>query len=133
VTDINIPDDVKRLILEHIDSVEQLDILLLLYNIAARSDFERSPAAVSKELCIDINSAAERLADLCARGFLAVKNKTETLYYFSPATTDLDRATGGLATSYKNHKYAIIKLIFSKPTDKIRTFADTFKIKKDES
>ena len=60
-------DEIKAFIADHIRSVEQLEILLLLQRNPGR---EWSAADVSKELYVSPESTATRLADFHARGFL---------------------------------------------------------------
>lgn len=127
--------EVEKLIIDHISSVAQLEVLLLLYNsaqCAGGGNAEWSALAVSKELRIDANSAAERLADLCSRGFIVSRGDKELHYHFYPKSSDLERAVYGLAKCYSEQRVSVINLIFSKPLDKIRTFADAFKLKGDK-
>jgi hypothetical protein len=126
VVNNGIPDEVKKFIVDHINSVEQLEVLLFL---RSNEDKEWDAAAVSRELRIDPASAANRMSDLSEHGLLALK--TDTFYRYYPRTRELDQAVRYLADSYSNHRYTIINLIFSKPIDKIRTFSNAFKIRKD--
>lgn len=130
----SLPADVQKLIIDHISSVEQLEVLLLLYRSAMKegsATAEWSAMAVGRELRIDVGSASDRLADLAARGFLSARGSQDLLYRYDPKNTDLDRAVGGLDRCYPEQRVTVINLIFSKPIDKIRTFADAFKLKED--
>ena len=44
---------------------------------------------------------------------------------------DLHRAVAGLAREYAARRVTVIGLIFSKPVDKIRSFADAFRLRRD--
>jgi hypothetical protein len=129
VSDTGLPDDVKKFIADHINSVEQLEVLLLLHGQPQR---EWSAEAVSQELRIDPASAAERLVDLQARGLLAVSEASDPLYRYQPQNSNLEYTVNDLAKSYQEYRVTVISLIFSKPIDKIRTFADAFKFRKDK-
>jgi hypothetical protein len=43
----------------------------------------------------------------------------------------LDRTASDLARLYPERRFTIIEIIFSKPNDKIRSFADAFRIRRD--
>lgn len=123
-----IPEHVQRFILQHINSVEQLEVLLLL---AGHPDRVWTAESVSAELRIDINSAAGRLVDLQGRGLLANAGQ-EGSFRYTPASTDLRKTVADLAEIYRTFRVRIINLIFSKPIDQIRTVADAFKLREDK-
>lgn len=129
MTTDDIPRDVKRFIADHIDSVEALEVLLLLRNDPAR---EWSAEEVSRELYTQTDSAAKRLTELQSINLLVVTDEPNLLYRYSPGTGELDHTVSELAKAYKERRVTVIGLIFSSPSDKIRTFADAFKIKRDK-
>jgi hypothetical protein len=119
---------VRRLIADSIDSVEQLEILLLLLQ---RPERTWSAESVARELRVSSLSAGDRLEDLSRDALLArVKGSDE--YRYAPASAELNEAVKGLATAYTERRVTVINLIFSKPVDKIRTFADAFRLRKKE-
>ncbi len=122
-------DDIKGFIAEHIGSVEQLEVLLFLQRNNSRS---WSAEDISKELYISPESAADRLAQFQARGFLVMEGSPVPLYRYQPRITSLDRLLRDLATEYELRRVRVINQIFSNPLDHIRTFADAFKFRKDE-
>ena len=121
----------QRLIAEHIDSVEQLEILLLLHKDSARA---WSAEAVARELRVSPISAGDRLKELMRAGILVrvegVGSGAE--YRYAPDSPKLAEAVNGLASAYTERRVTVINLIFSKPVDKIRTFADAFRLRKDD-
>jgi hypothetical protein len=118
-----IPDPVRQLIAQHIESVEQLEVLL---HLRANADRTWTADEVAQNLHIQPDSAERRLDDLRARGFFAVE---ENRYRYSPAQPAMDALVGGLAQVYSTHRVSVISLIFSKPTDTIQTFADAFRFR----
>lgn len=118
-----INDDVRAFIQTHIHSVEQLEVLLLL-----RRERHRlfTGAEVARELRVHPASAAQRLEDLTQRR-LATRDGDR--YQFGPDDPALERSTHALAAAYADARVAVIQLIFSKPNDAIRSFADAFKLK----
>jgi hypothetical protein len=122
-----IPANVRELILQHIDSVEQLEVLLLLHD---HGDRDWSAEDVSGELRTNTQSTAMRLADLTARGLVA-EGATRDVYRYSPRTHDVNAAVEGLAREYSVRRVSVITLIFAKPLDRIRSFADAFRFRRD--
>lgn len=116
----------RRLIADSIDSVEQLEILLLLLQHPERTWGAES---VARELRISPLSAGDRLEDLTRDALLARVGGGEE-YRYAPGSAELDEAVRGLATAYTERRVTVINLIFSKPVDKIRTFADAFRLRK---
>lgn len=121
--------DVRRFISAYIDSVELLEVLLLLRASAER---EWSADSVSGELRSNPASVAKRLTDLCERGLVSMRESAPPLYAYHPGTAELDSAVKGLAQAYAERRTRVIDLIFSKPIDTLRHFSDAFKFRKDD-
>lgn len=111
---------------EHIHSVEQLEVLLLL-----RGDPERqwTAEAVAVKLATLPQSAVDRLEDLARRGFLA---KSGEGYRYDGSDRSRDAAVAELQEVYARRRVSLIGLIFSKPSETIRTFADAFRLRKED-
>lgn len=126
---IDVPEEVRRFIAHHIDSVEKLEILLLLHHQPGRA---WSPEAVARELRIARQSAAERLEYMARDGLLIRQGEGTREYRYGPETMKLDNAVRSLATEYVKRRVTVINLIYSKPIDRIRTFADAFRLRRDD-
>lgn len=129
MSDPQIPQEVQTFIADHIESVVQLEVLLLLH---ANTQRVFSAADIGRELRIDPAWAAEQLINLCSRGVLTCTNATDSLYRYGPRKPEMSQAVNGLARAYADRRVTIIGLIFSKPVDKIRSFADAFRLRKDK-
>ncbi|HET9450958.1 MAG TPA: hypothetical protein VFO83_08760 [Aggregicoccus sp.] len=123
MTDANLPPRVQRFLLAHIDSVEKLEVLLLLRGNAGRT---WTGAAVAQELRIAEESARGRLQDLCSRGLLSCESDS---YRYAPGSGGDAQAVDELASTYALRRVSVISFIFSQPMDRIRSFADAFRIK----
>ena len=124
-----IPEHVSRFIADHVDSVELIDVMLLLKRSAGA---EMTAEDVSRRLCTSPGSAANRLEALRASSIAAARDGAQqTSYRYAPGTVALERAVNDLEREYGMRRTRVINLIFSKPNDKIRTFADAFKIRED--
>lgn len=121
-----IPDEVKAFVLEHIDSIEQLEILLVLFRQPQR---EFTPEEVCAELRISAQSCTDRLRDLHGRGLIERSDDGRYQFGSDPAR---NRRVWALSQAYLERRVAMINLIFSKPTEKIRTFANAFKFRKED-
>lgn len=122
--------DVRALIARHIESVVHLELLLLFQQSPARA---RTADAVASELRIESTWAAAQLAKLSTRGLLGVADPAGPSYRFAPASPDIARAVDGLALAYAARRVSVISLIYSKPSDPLRTFSDAFRLRKDDT
>jgi hypothetical protein len=123
VNDAGLPPRVQRFITTHIDSLEKLEVLLML---RARADREWTASAVSLELRITELSATARLTDLAARGLLLSSGTNPPSYRYSPSDPEDVQAVTELAAVYGAKRVSVITFIFSRPLDKVRGFADAF-------
>ena len=124
-----IPNEVRAFIAAHVESVLQLELLLLLHAQAPRA---WTADELARELRIDPAWASGQLASLAGADVLAATQSNPPAYRYEPRTPPLDAAVRGLAREYANRRVTIIGLIFSKPIDKIRSFADAFRFRKEK-
>jgi hypothetical protein len=122
------PADLKRFIESHISSVAQLELLLLL-----RSDPEKTwtPEEAAKSLYTAADIVAGQLAELHQRGLLALLQNPGPAYRYLPTSPDLADLVSRLSEFYKERRVSVITLIYSQPLDKVRTFADAFRLRKE--
>jgi hypothetical protein len=110
--------------------VVQLEILLLLYG---KQDLAWSSDDIARELRVDAAWVDSQLGTLCTNGVLNCTTTKPLSYQYRPKTPELDQAVAGLAQAYADRRVTVISMIFSKPIDKLRSFADAFRIRKDKS
>jgi hypothetical protein len=122
-----LPDDVRRFVIEHINSVEQLEVLLLLW---AHADQDWTAEAVSQKLYTPPAAAEMRLDDLQQRGFVKAGSLPEKSYRYRPTHGDSHGLITALAELYRDRRVTIISLIYSKPHQQVQAFADAFKLRK---
>jgi hypothetical protein len=121
-----IPEDLRDFILRHIDSIAQLEALLLL----RRNLSEAWTAEVgARRLYISEAEATNALDQLCESGLLTCD---EGRYRFDPQSDEQRQMVERLAESYSRHLIPVTNLIHGKPR-RLREFSDAFKIRKERS
>lgn len=124
-----IPGDVEQFILKHIESVAQLEALLLL---RSDSNVGWNAGELSKRLYISEKETAEVLSRLHADGFVVAKTRKPTAYGYEPNTPELRQMVDRVAEIYAKYLVPVTKLIHSKPKTRVQEFADAFKLRKEE-
>ena len=123
-----LPDPVRRLITEHIHSVEQLEVLLLLHRTPDR---DWSAEEASAHIHTQTHSVAGRLAELHAQGFLDREDRDGTLRYRFSARSGRAADVAALGDCYARRRVTVISTIFSAPSENIRSFSDAFRLRGD--
>ena len=118
---------IQRFIAENIASVAQLEVLLLLKDSSERV---WTVEEVARSLYTGETLIAAHLADWETRGLLASEPNPPGAYRYSPSTPELAQLVIGLAEAYRARRVSVITEIYSKPVDKVRTFADAFRLRK---
>ena len=119
--------DVETFISQHVNSVEQLETLLLM-----RADPDRTwdAAAINAELRTSLISAADRLCELERSGLIVANSSSPSRYRYEPVDPRIRRVIDLVADAYRERRVSVTILIFSKPPDALREFADAFRIGK---
>jgi hypothetical protein len=120
-----LPEDVQRFLHQNIDSVEQLEVLLLLWRTPERG---WSSEEVATAVYSHPSSIARRLALLLGQGLL--REREQGCYQYAPRSAELHHTVTRLDHAYRERRVAVITLIASKPIDNIRAFSDAFRIRR---
>lgn len=123
-----LPLNVRQFIAHQIESVAQLEILLLL-----RRDPQRLWDAdeLARQLYISTQMCKVMLEDLVRRRYLVRDAATKSIR-FEPADIEADALLAVLDDLYRERRVAIISEIHSNPISKVQTFADAFRLRKDD-
>jgi hypothetical protein len=119
-----LPTRVRDFLLAHVDSIEQLEVLLFL---AARPTTSFTTVEVSDELRTAPSSAANRLARLRDHGLAEVLRGDRHRLRADPELTETLRQ---VAQAYRDCRVSVVTLIYSRPSDVVRVFTDAFVFKK---
>ncbi len=119
---------VQEFVAEHIHSVTQLELLLLLHRDPEVGWTARAAAA---EMRYPEQWAADQLERFAITGLLATDGGVEAKYRYSPSST---RAVvvDELAELYRRRRTAVTSLIFTPATDEVRLLSDAFLIRRDK-
>ncbi|MGH8524492.1 MAG: MarR family transcriptional regulator [Gammaproteobacteria bacterium] len=129
MVDDRIPDDVKQFILEHIDSIAQLEALLLL---RGSPEVDWTANAVAERLYIGEQNASVILQRLCAGGFLIANLEKSLLYRYHVGSPNLGQTVDRVAGLYSRYLIPVTNLIHGKSRTRVQEFADAFKLKPDK-
>jgi predicted ArsR family transcriptional regulator len=124
-----IPNDIRRFIIESIDSIAQLEALLLL---RSSPDKEWSAQQIAERLYISEQEAAPLLARLNAQELIDCSDDKPPHCRYQSKSDDLSKLMDRLADTYAKHLVPITNLVHSKPRTRVQEFADAFKLRKDE-
>ncbi len=125
MADQPIPDDVRDFILRHIDSVAQLEALLLLRRTPGEN---WTVTTTAQRLYTGEEEVAEVLARLTEGGLLSC---AEGVFRYDCQSSELREVVDRLADAYARHLIPVTNMIHSKPR-RTREFADAFKFRKDQ-
>jgi hypothetical protein len=124
MADDGIPAELRDFIAKSIDSVGQLEALLLLRD---NTDLAWDAPQLAKRLYVNEAEAAAILAHLVDQGLATEQDGSYRYDRAGRQVTLVDR----LAEAYARQLIPITHLIHSKPR-RIRAFADAFKLKRDK-
>ena len=123
-----IPAEIARFLEERIDSVAELEGLLLL-----RRDPEMKWDArtLAGRLYIAESETEELLSRLCENGLATVDGREPERYFYAPVSSDLRALVDRVVELYSRHLVPVANFIHSKSRPRVQGFADAFKLRKD--
>ncbi len=121
-----IDDDILNFLRTSIRSVWTLELLLLLWRSRPRA---WSAAELVRELRASDSIATDGLAALQAVGLIVPEGQDR--FRYTAASSALDGIVQRLAQLYQERPMAVTRAIFASPDQRLQTFADAFRLKKD--
>jgi len=119
---------VRAFLYSCIDSVEQMDVLLLL----RASGTGWSARGVADELGLPDARARAWLDALAARGLAHATVRDEVTYTFRPASETLGQYCDELAAVIESSRAAVVRFVAELPPPALRSFANAFKLRDTE-
>lgn len=124
-----IPDDIRRFIQSSIDSIAQLEALLI---VREHPDIEWTVSAMSARLYISPEQTSAILFRLSDDELVATKGDGDSaLFQYQPGSEELRQMVDRLAEAYGKHLVPITRLVHSKQGMRIREFPDAFDFRKE--
>ena len=124
----DIPETVRSFVAQHIESAELLETLLLVHSAPER---QWTPEEVARSIYTVPAGATRRLEQLVAMGLVSSNGAPNPAYRYAPSRAGLAAQVDALAAAYRANRVALINLIYARPPDPLRSFADAFKLRKD--
>jgi len=122
-----IPQAVREFISENIDSIAELEALILLFR---DPDREWGVSALAERLYARREQTEKAIAKLCQLGLSAANGGAPETFRYQPATPELQELVGDIAETYSKYLIPVTNLIHSKPESKVQQFADAFRLRK---
>lgn len=119
-----IPNTVRWVIAERIDSVPELEAILLLRDDPTRA---WNAEEAGQRLYVSTNVASHVLGVLSERGFFV---RAGDRYRYQPESPRLGVVVDQLAIAYARQLVAVTQMIHSKPSQNLRDFVDAFRLRK---
>lgn len=125
--DLEISYDLRQLAARHLETMEHVEVLVLL---ARNEPREWSAAELASELRWDDKFAQKCLDDLVAARLLARVRGGDrgVVYRYAPSAADRE-AVQGLVHLYETRPLMLGRLIYDRPPTVARSFADAFRIR----
>jgi hypothetical protein len=119
-----LPDDVRSLIAQHVDSVLELEVLLAIRSWGVPV----GAGELAHTLHLNGDASAAALAKFVRAGLVSRDGEA---YSFEPRDAPLRAAVDSLADTYASRRVRVIRFIYGRPNDAVSAFADAFKFRKD--
>lgn len=129
MSDSGFSTDLDQFIAEEIQSLEQVEILLLL---SGHPQKRWSALDVYNVVKSNPASVEARLRELTTRGLLRQETQGEIRFQFAPAQENLWKVVHELRDAYKERPVKVVQAIYSKPPDAVQEFARAFRVRKDK-
>lgn len=125
----HIPERVRQLVHEHLPTMEHVELLLFLSNAP---DAAFTSAELASRMQVDGSATAARLADL-EKSALVARQGTgdDSSYRFAPDGLALRQAVEQLREAYKTRPVSLIRMVYERPPESARRFADAFRLRKE--
>jgi hypothetical protein len=123
-----LPASLRAFLYSCIDSIEQLELLMLLKD----SREGRTARELAQEVGIPDGRARAYLQALAARGLAHVAVSQENRYSFRPASEALAGYCNELSNHLRDRRSDVLRFVSTLPPPAVRSFANAFKLRESE-
>jgi hypothetical protein len=117
-------------VIDCLESVQDLQLLLTMIDDPERWWDARSIADHTRNSTTSTRQGLDRLA---ARNLLDIRVTEEVRFRYGPGTPELVTAGAALSDAYRKNPLAIAGLVGARGPRSLRTFADAFRIRRDDN
>jgi hypothetical protein len=121
-----IPSQVEIFVRDCIGSIAELELLLLLAEDPAQS---WTVDAAARQLYVTPASVEAVFTQMTSKGLLSHGAEG---YRFTPRTPELDETIKALKELYASRRLKVMEMIYAGPTEKYQSFADAFRLRKNQ-
>lgn len=126
--DTDIPGELRAFLHSCIESVDQVELLLLMRGTART----RTARDLASELRTSVAAARHDAETLAARGLLAVSVGDEIAYRYAPKSEDLKRYADLLAAYYVTGRRSVIRFVATESRLSMKRFSEAFRLRTPE-
>ena len=127
-SDPDFPQELQSFIQDTIPSVDAAELLVLLARDPQREYSASGAVDAMRPTAVTEPAARRYLLHFLARGLVAAPK--EDSYRYDPASPELDTMVRALTRVYNERPVTLVRMIYAPKDEKIRSFADAFRIKK---
>ncbi len=121
--------EVYRFIMQEIDSVSQLEGLLLLWH---NRPTPWTVSDLAKRLYVNAEMAREILLDLTRKQLIGMLPGQPETYHYESKSVEQDQLMASVDTTYRREIVRVSTMIHSKPSPAVRDFARAFRFTKEK-
>jgi hypothetical protein len=129
VTPAEIPASVVWFVRDHVTSLDELELLLLLLQ---SPDKWWDASSAARETGTDTTSARRTLERFASQNLLAIAVTGDVRYRFQPGDARLRQAADAFNAVYRTNRLAILHLVTGRQQRSLRDFANAFRIRRDD-
>ena len=125
-----VPDDISHLLVANIESILQLEVLLLL---RGHQDQKLSCETIAGRLYVGPLDIAGTLRKLVGRGLIVTKVRGEiSVFQYNYTNQAVVQAVDRVADLYTKYLIPVTNFIHQRPPKSLQDFSDAFKLNEDE-
>jgi transcription initiation factor IIE alpha subunit len=121
-------EEVYRFILNQIDSVPQMETLLLVWESLPKKWAE---SEIAERLYVGTDAVRNIMQELVRRRLLAPDARSARQYFYESKSEDLDGLIEAVAATYRQDLVRVSTFIHTKTSSAVRDFAKAFKFTKE--
>lgn len=125
----DVPERLISFIDDHIRSVEELEVLIVMVE---NEDRWWGAQAIAQQVGLAVDVARRTLERLASENLLAIRVTDDVRYQFQPGEPGLLKLTRELAGDYRRYHLALFRRVTDRSQRSVRDFSRAFRIRRDD-